>query len=262
MIANYHSHTTRCHHASGTQREFVETAIASGFRIWGFSDHTPYPFDNGYVSRIRMLPEELESYAEETLRLQREYRDQIEIHLGLEAEYYPRHFEALLRLCEGFPIEYLILGQHAVGEESDGIYSGFPTAEERVLAAYCDQVSAGLDTGCFLYVAHPDLINYTGDEKTYEKHIRPLCRKMKELGIPGEINLLGMLDHRNYPNLLFWRIAAEENVDAVIGVDAHHVRNISLPQCEKKATEIAEQLHLRLLPRLDLSSSGTSNSPL
>ena len=30
MIANYHTHTWRCRHADGTEREYVETAIEAG----------------------------------------------------------------------------------------------------------------------------------------------------------------------------------------------------------------------------------------
>ena len=44
MEANYHTHTWRCRHASGTERDYIENAIDHGIRILGFSDHTPYPF--------------------------------------------------------------------------------------------------------------------------------------------------------------------------------------------------------------------------
>ena len=30
MIANYHTHTWRCHHAGGTERQYIESAIAAG----------------------------------------------------------------------------------------------------------------------------------------------------------------------------------------------------------------------------------------
>ena len=43
MFANYHTHTTRCRHAAGTDREYVEAAIKSGLTILGFADHTPLP---------------------------------------------------------------------------------------------------------------------------------------------------------------------------------------------------------------------------
>ena len=52
MIANYHTHTWRCMHAEGTEREYVERAIEGGLKILGFSDHTPMPYANGYVSNV------------------------------------------------------------------------------------------------------------------------------------------------------------------------------------------------------------------
>ena len=39
MIANYHTHTFRCHHALGTDEDYVTSAIANGIQILGFSDH-------------------------------------------------------------------------------------------------------------------------------------------------------------------------------------------------------------------------------
>ncbi|MBQ9251965.1 MAG: histidinol-phosphatase [Clostridia bacterium] len=252
MIANYHSHTTRCHHATGTQREYIERAIQAGFQIWGFSDHTPYPFPGEYVSTFRMLPADLESYVEETLRLKVEYQGQIEIHLGLEAEYYPDLFEGLLRLCEGYPIEYMILGQHALKNEYDGLFSGRETAEEATLKLYCDQVSEGIATGKFLYVAHPDLINYVGPEAIYEKHIRRLLRAMKEHHVPGEINFLGLMEGRNYPNPRFWKLAGEEGIDVIFGADAHHTEHVFVPGVEERAKRLAEENHLHVLEKLPL----------
>ena len=41
ILANYHTHTIRCKHAVGTEREYIEAAISERFKILGFSDHTP-----------------------------------------------------------------------------------------------------------------------------------------------------------------------------------------------------------------------------
>lgn len=67
---NFHSHTVRCQHAVGEEREYVEEAIKEGFEVIGFSDHSPYLFKNGYVSRIRMTMSQLEDYVKtiETLK--------------------------------------------------------------------------------------------------------------------------------------------------------------------------------------------------
>lgn len=247
MIANYHSHTTRCHHASGTQREYVEKAIEAGYKKLGFSDHTPYPFNNGYISSIRMLPEELEGYVNETLELKEEYKKDIEIKLGLEVEYYPKHFDELVKLCEDYPIEYFLLAQHNTDNEYDGIYVGRPTTDEEVLKKYCNQIKEALDIGGFLYVAHPDLVNYIGDKDVYNRYMRDLCRSAKKHNVPLEINFLGIWDHRNYPNLDFWKIAGEEKVDTVLGVDAHSVDKIYLPECEEFAMKIVRDNNLHLI---------------
>ena len=40
MLANYHTHTSRCRHATGTDEEYIQKAIAEGVKILGFSDNT------------------------------------------------------------------------------------------------------------------------------------------------------------------------------------------------------------------------------
>ena len=72
---NFHSHTVRCQHAVGEEREYVEEAIKEGFEVIGFSDHSPYLFKNGYVSRIRMTMSQLEDYVKTIEALKKEYRE-------------------------------------------------------------------------------------------------------------------------------------------------------------------------------------------
>ena len=45
LVSNYHAHTTRCGHAFGTEREYIEAAIECGIREFGFSDHAPIPYE-------------------------------------------------------------------------------------------------------------------------------------------------------------------------------------------------------------------------
>ena len=81
MRANYHTHTWRCHHAYGTEKEYVEKAIESGMEILGFSDHAPYPFPDGYEASNKMLPSQLEDYVNTVLDIRREYEGQITQHV-------------------------------------------------------------------------------------------------------------------------------------------------------------------------------------
>ena len=76
---NLHTHTARCNHAAGEEREYVENAIEAGIKILGVADHTPQPFPGGHISRMRMRMSEIEDYTKTVNSLKREYKGQIEI---------------------------------------------------------------------------------------------------------------------------------------------------------------------------------------
>ena len=52
ISANYHTHTIRCKHAVGEEREYIEAAISEDFKILGFSDHTPQPYPTEIITII------------------------------------------------------------------------------------------------------------------------------------------------------------------------------------------------------------------
>ena len=79
MLANYHTHTPRCNHAQGSEREYIEKAIEQGFSVLGFSDHTPQPYPKDFVSSIRMGMDEIEEYTSTLVALREEYKDRIKI---------------------------------------------------------------------------------------------------------------------------------------------------------------------------------------
>lgn len=251
MIANYHSHTARCNHAFGTETEYVEHAIARGLQIFGFSDHTPQYFHGDYYSHMRMRPYELLDYCATVRKLQAQFRHKIQIPLGLEAEYYPAIWKDLLIRLQDAGVEYLILGQHWLGNEQGEPGSAALCGEE-TLRRYCHQVMDALETGKFTYIAHPDLINYAGDRRTYRQHIRQLCRAAKQSGTPLEINLLGLAYNKHYPNPLFWEIAAEEGCQAILGLDAHAPTHIQDTEPEQHALRMAQQLGIELLDTVEL----------
>ena len=252
MIANYHSHTARCRHAYGTETEYVEKAIERGLQIFGFSDHTPQFFPGDYYSFMRMYPQELEDYCNTVRNLQKQYSGKIEIPLGLEAEYYPAIWDELLPRLRDSGIEYLILGQHWLGNEQGEHGSGGITISEALLKQYCHQVMDGLSTGVFSYLAHPDLFHYVGSRKIYRKHMGELCRFARQGNIPLELNLLGILCSKHYPCEEFFALAAEEGCSVVLGLDAHDPSHISNLQPEEKAREIIRHYGLKVLDTVEL----------
>lgn len=252
-MKNYHTHTTRCGHAVGTDREYVETAIKSGFEELGFSDHAPMLFGNDHVSSFRMAVSDTEDYVNSVRSLQKEYSGKINIKLGFELEYYPALFEKELEFLKGFGYDYLILGQHYTDNEFERFahYSGRKTKSTKILDKYIDQSIQGLSTGEFAYIAHPDLINFTGDKDDYIAKMTYFCEKIKSLDLPIEFNMLGFSDARNYPNKDFWEIASEVGNKVIIGFDAHNPNTLENLKLYESATQYLRELNITPIESID-----------
>lgn len=261
MRYNLHTHTKRCHHATGEDREYVENAIQAGIQVLGFSDHCPQFFKkDNYYSFFRMKPEEVDDYVQSVLSLKKEYEKDIKIHLGFETEYYPQCFDSLLRFIKPYGFDYMILGQHFIGNEYDEVKYYDRSGERglKFLNQYVSQVKEGIATGAFTYVAHPDIFDYNGSKKFYEAYdnkARELCRFAKEHDVPLEYNMLGYLNGRSYPSQRFWKIVAETGNKVVIGYDAHQpealLNDNAFHECRKKLQSVGittvdfEEIRLR-----------------
>ncbi len=255
MYANYHTHTARCMHATGIDEDYVKRAIAEGVSVLGFSDHAPMLFDNGYVSSYKMTPEELPTYTSSILSLREKYKDKIEIHLGLETEYYRDSFERSLELWRPYPVEYLLLGQHFVGTETDAVPrpSSAPSDDKDRLRQYVDIVLEGIGTGRITYIAHPDLINYTGaDMDFYFSEMERLIKGAMSLRMPLEYNLLGQRAKRSYPRREFWRLASSLGAVAIVGCDAHEPWRVAHPEELDTAYKFLSEVGIKLVDRIEL----------
>lgn len=254
MIANYHTHTFRCNHASDTEEDYITCALHRGLKTLGFSDHTPYFFPEGHKSLFRMRPDQLGDYCGTVRNLRDKYRGMIEIPLGLEVEFYPQLLPKILPFLRHNGIEYLLLGQHFVGNEVGEHYCGDPTSDLSILKRYCAQASDAMQTGLFTYFAHPDLIRFTGSDRDYFEQMRLICKEAKSCAIPLEINLLGFFKKRNYPDFRFWEIAAEERCSVILGCDTHAAQHLLETETEMQALEMVRRLGLELLDTVELRS--------
>lgn len=250
VLRNYHAHTTRCKHAKGKDEEYVLTAIEQGFKTLGFSDHTPWPYENGYVSHIRMDADQLEDYVVSIRALQQKYRDQIEILIGLECEPFPQFYPWLREMKDRYGLDYFLLGNHASeADEADHFFAR--TKNEEGLKLYTETTIAGMNSGLFAYLAHPEMAwsNYEVLDDACLEMAEAICKEAKRLHMPLEYNLLGhhyretQVTHGiGYPHDAFWKVAGKYGCIGIVGVDAHR------PEMLKWTDRFLEaQAHLRSL---------------
>lgn len=228
----FHSHTKRCGHAYGEDEEYVKYAIKGGFKMMGFSDHAMLPnlVQPGMRGDYSLFP----GYVGSVRELEKKYADKIIIRLGMESEWYWQSYESHYRkLIADKTLDYLILGQHNIVSNGRGVFYGDIRDDGKALRMYTNDVIAGMESGLFLYVCHPDLFMYwypEWNEETVAASQR-IIDAAKRLNIPLEVNMgpskwgnNGMRDGElivPYPNPIFWDMVSKAGVDAVIGLDAH-----------------------------------------
>lgn len=222
---NFHSHTTRCQHARGSDIEYVLAAIEAGYSQLGFSDHSPWPYKDGFVSRIRMAVSELPAYLASVASLKEAFKDDIAIYTGLEAEFYPEH-QAWLSELRDESLDFLLLGSH-FDRPDEPLYFG-SCVEPAELARYARHTIKGMESGLFDCLAHPDLfmMNYQRFDDNCQAVSLDLIRASKALKVPLEYNLSGLYPQSwrqgaGYPAPEFWELAAAENATVIVGLDAH-----------------------------------------
>ena len=188
------------------------------------------PYEKGFVSSYKMRPEEIDDYFSTLLSLKEKYKSKIDIKIGFETEYYPSLWNKCLEFWRPYPVDYLILGQHFAPEETARrkVYTGWDSPSKKRLVAYTDCMIKAMNTGLITYVAHPDLINYTGRNEALLKAERiRLISEAVRLDIPLEYNLLGLRQGRNYPDGQFWWLAAELGAKVIIGCDSHDPERVA-----------------------------------
>lgn len=246
MISNFHTHTYRCHHAYGSDEEYVQCAIRAGIKQLGFSDHTPWHYHSHFQPTMRMNENQLDEYIESISTLKNKYKNQIDILIGLECEYFEKYIPWLKKTIKEKNIDYIILGNHYYQSDETHIYFGTPVTR-KLFQSYIEQCLKAIDTGLYSYIAHPDLVYYDEDPQFYRQEMIKLCQYAKKHDVPLEFNLLGFVSGRHYPAQKFWEIASENGNKVIIGFDAHTPESLLAHQAYQQAKDYLQQLNLEIV---------------
>lgn len=262
-LNNYHTHTWRCQHAAGTEEQYILRAINAGFTTLGFADHSPWPYKSDFVADMRMHISQYEDYLTTLRALREKYRGRIDIRIGLECEAFPEFYPWLKEQLESGAIDYCIMGNHYDTTDEWNVQSYFgscrtPERAERYAAA----TIAGMESGLFTYVAHPDLYlnRYPKFDSAAESVAHRLCAAAERLRLPLEYNLLGMVRNPEsrahncvgYTSDEFWNIAREYDIVSVIGIDAHTPEQIDRAEDYIRVREKLERMGIPVLDRIDV----------
>jgi len=230
----FHVHTYRCKHASNENDEaYIKTALMLGADKITFTDHSPFPGD---LFKNRMNLSQLDEYINSLKILKSKYKNQIDIEIGLEAEYLPSMTDFYKHLKSNPDLQILILGQHFY-EHTDGRYS-FNDDNAYNVGHYKEgrgnAIIAGIKSGLFSVVAHPDRIFRHIESWTVEdeKIAMKIIQTASEYNISLERNLSSYEKNVLHHGLSFWKdefwdlvskynSENENKVRIIEGLDAH-----------------------------------------
>lgn len=217
---NYHTHNYLCGHAGGTVSDYAEEALRNGLSELGISDHCKPPIGSAepYLTPYDLDDEYLPQFDE----ARKSFGDRLKIYSGAEIEYFDGYDEYYKTLLQR--LDYLVLGQH-VYLIGDAVHNSFCDGiDEQNLLAYFDNVKAGLRSGYFSLLAHPDLIFYRSPELTSRivDAFESVVITAKRCGVPLELNANGIRNHAfRYPTELLIELCKKHNSPVAVSADAH-----------------------------------------
>ncbi len=229
MIVDLHNHTVLCNHAEGNIEEYIQKAIQSGTKYFGFSDHAPMDFDPKY----RMSFENMSKYEEEVLHYKEKYKNKIEILLGYEVDYLKGRMDERVLNAD---VDYLIGSVHFIGEwgfdnpEFIGKYESKNIDD--IWQKYFNTIEDMANCGHFDIVGHFDLIKVF--KFMPKKNINDIARKalvaIKKADMVLELNVAGYRKPigEAYPSASLLKEAFELGIPITFASDAHTPEQVSM----------------------------------
>lgn len=247
MLVDYHWHTTRCGHASGTMQEYLNVARAKGLTEVGFADHIPMYWlkSNKIDPELAMSTTELPEYLAEVELLRRTNLD-INIKLGLEVDFIPGHEATAKKILTALPLDYVLGSVHYLndwGFDNPHLIHHYQEWDLLELYhCYFEQIRAAASSGLFDIIAHPDLIKKFGyrPQKEITEIYRQTARVFADSEVCVEINTAGLRvpAQEIYPSLAFLKLLHRYKVPVTTGSDAHKPEHVG--QGFKEALQLLE----------------------
>ncbi|MBI5415669.1 MAG: histidinol-phosphatase HisJ family protein, partial [Candidatus Omnitrophica bacterium] len=185
-------HTPLCGHAEGAPAEYAAQAVKAGLKEIGFSDHAPFVVKP--LPGITMKMDELPVYHKMIEDVREQFKDQLTIRVGIEADFVPGYEAKTKAILDAYPYDYVIGSVHFIKDW------GFDNPEERekwsvhdvnaVYRDYYELLRASAESKIYNIIAHPDLVKKFGNRATADMtvEIEKTAQVFKKSGVAVEIN--------------------------------------------------------------------------
>ena len=244
QLSNYHSHCTFCDGRSMPE-DFVKFAISHGFRAYGFSSHSPLPFDTFW----NMSKDDMPEYLAEINRLKEKYAGRLEIYTSLEMDYLDETYNPSIAYFQELPLDYRIgsiqflpLSEHLSEDNMvciDGAFADYKNSVDRyfegkiskLVARYFDSTLKMVEAGGIDIVGHMDKIYMNGhkcegfsfDADWYQKPFKAALDLIAQKGLMVEINTKNLIKKQQiFPRKEYLGLLKDMNIPVMVNSDCHY----------------------------------------
>ncbi|MDD2437372.1 MAG: histidinol-phosphatase [Massilibacteroides sp.] len=242
-LSNYHSHSLFCDGRS-TPEDFVKFALSAGFKAYGFSSHSPLPFETNW----NMSASDLTAYLEHTAYLKEKYKGRIELYTSLEIDYLDETYNPSISYFREMPLDYRIGSVHLIPVARklvetnmvsiDGPFEAFAKAVEihfggdvkRLVRRYYGSSMRMVEAGDIDIVGHMDKIYMNGqqcagfslDSDWYTALVKDYIHLIAEKNLMVEINTKNLIRRQHtYPHRMFFSLLKELDIPVMVNSDCH-----------------------------------------
>ncbi len=255
---NYHSHT-QYSDGKGDAELYVKSAVEHKMYAYGFSCHSPVPFNSGW----NMKYENVLEYLNTINYLKEKYSGQIKLFLGMEIDYI-KNITGIKNFTH-LNLDYTIGGIHFLGFFENGRawdYDGgkplyekglkelFGSDIKRLVKYYYEQINEMVINEQPDVIAHLDLIKkynkgnyfFNENEKWYQDIVDESLAIIAKSKSIVEINTRGVLkglDHEFYPSNFIIDKCKKAGIKVCLSADTHHPDDVMalLPDVRKLLKE-------------------------
>jgi histidinol-phosphatase (PHP family) len=249
MLTTHHTHSLYSD-GSSQPEEYIIEAIAKGFHILGFTEHSPLPFENPFSFRNENKAE----YIELMQNLKQKYSEEITVYSGMEMDYIPGISGNFSKVKAEYKLDYVIGSVHLVRPDSsdklwftdgpnyetydEGLNQLFGGDIKKAVTTYYLQLNEMIESQHFDVIGHFDKIKmhnrdrfFREDEPWYKELISETLVLIQDRDIIVEVNTRGIYKQRSettYPGIDTLKQIREMRIPVMVNSDAHKPYEIDL----------------------------------